>query len=430
MQLFEEGKDSDPNIGFNRANYYHLIQYYWNDRKEPEVRARMEEIAKRALKNTRLTEEDLNEGEKLHNDGYWALAANILAMSYIERDTFDLNILQPFINRTMAVDSVTGDKYYVEPLRQQLFKYDHNDKPIGIIKFTNHPEIIAEQMIMLLMQPDRKNMEELGQLTDMIENDAICMSNLTYSQMLALANCKRGYYRGDDEKSKRTRAAVSDISLTNHVIMNIAQADAVGDEDAREELMEQIYDLPETSIACYLKAIIELLRTAPNYDDAAEYLAESFKMDLRKMPVANNDQQLIHNRKKIIVPAFTRWEEMMKSEVHKKIFDKENFELSGIDSLQIATWKQQGSLDAMMESYWIVSTNTNHPYYWYERAIAARTSENENDVIRNLEKCVACDPDYLSVINVARYADEEVKASKKMQKLFEMFYFNEMRKRK
>jgi hypothetical protein len=83
-----------------------------------------------------------------------------------------------------------------------------------------------------------------------------------------------------------------------------------------------------------------------------------------------------------------------------------------------------------MAEYWIVSTNTNHPYYWYERAIAARTSEDENDVIRNLEKCVACDSDYLSVINVARYADEEVKASKKTQKLFEMFYFNEMRKRK
>ena len=430
VKLFEEGKDSDPNVGFNRANYYHLIQYYWKDRKEPEVRARMEEIAKRALINTRLTEDDLNEGEKLHNDGYWALAANILAMSYIERDTFDLNILRPFINRTMVADSVTGEKYYVEPLRQQLFKYDHNDKAIGIIKFTNHPEIIAEQMIMLLMQPGRKYMEELGQLTDMIEADAICMSNLTYSRMLALANCKRGYYRGESDRAVRTRAAVSDISLTNSVIMNIAQADAEADETAREMLMEQIYDLPETSIAYYLRAIIELLRTSPDYDQAAEYLAESFKQDLRKMPVANNDQQLIHNRKKIIVPAFAKWEEMMKAEVYKKTFDKESFDLSGIDSLQIATWKQQGSLDAMMAEYWIVNTNTNHPYYWYERAIAARTSEDENDVIRNLEKCIACDPDYLSVINVARYADEEVKASKKTQKLFEMFYFNEMRERK
>lgn len=429
VQMFDAGKDCDPNVGFNRANYYHLIQYYWPDRKQPEVRARLEQIAKRALVNTRLSVDDLAEGERLHNDGYWALAANILAMSYIERDTFDLDILRPFIDRTMAIDSVTHNKYYVVPLRQHAYKYDHNDEPIGIVKFTNYPEIIAEQMIMLLMQPGRKNMEELGQLTDMIENDALCMSSPTYSMMLALANCKRGYYRGQDERAVRTRKTVSEISLTNSVIMNIAQADAEGDEIARKELMDQMYDLPETSIAYYLKAIIELMRPSPDLNQAAEYLAESFKMDPRKIPVANNDQQLIYNREKIIIPAFIRWKEMTANEVHKKTFDKESFGMSGIDSLQIETWRQQGSLDAMLSDYWVETTNKNHAYYWYEEAIKARASEDENDVLRNLERCIATNPDYLAVIGVARYVDVEVKASKKMVKLFEKFYLNEMRKK-
>ena len=435
IQMFDTGRDDE----FNRAHYYHLIQCYWDDRKEPEIRVRLEEIAKRALVNTRLTKDDIEDGDSLYNEGYWALAANILATSYIERDTFDLNILRPFINRTMisepeispytGVDTIV--RRYVEPLRQPIYKHDADNNRIGIIKYTNYPEIIAEQMIMLLMQSDRKNMVELGHLTDMIEEAPECKTNPTYRKMLALANCKRGYYRGEDERAVRTRAEVSDVSLINSVIMNIAQADGENDEEARKKLLEeQFYELPETSIAWYLKAIIELLRPSPNYDDAAEYLAECFKLDLRKMPVANNDQQLIHNRVKIVIPAFAAWEKMMKAEVYKKTFDRENFELSGIDSLQIATWKQQGTYDGMMEPYWIVETNVDHPYYWYERAIAARTSEDENDVIRNLEKCIACDPDYLSVINVARYADEEVKASKKTQKLFEMFYFNEMRKRK
>ena len=427
IQMFDEGRDTE----FNRAHYYHLISIYWDKekRKDPEVRARLEQIAKRALANTRLTEDDLEEDEKLHNEGYWALAANILAMSYIERDTFDLEILRPFINRTMITDSVTGNKYYAEPLRQMRQRFDFKGEAIGIIKFTNFPEIVAEQMIMLLMQPGRKNMEELGQLTDMIENDAICMSNPTYSKMLALANCKRGYFRGSSERAVRTRAEVSDISLTNSVIMNIAQADAEGDEAARSELMEQMYDLPETSIAYYLRSIIELLRPAPDMNQAAEYLAESFRMDLRKMPVANNDQQLIYNRKKIIIPAFTKWEEKMKKEVYKRTFNKEAYEALGIDSAYAEVLKQQGSFEDYIADCWNETVNENHPYYWYEKAIAARLSEDENDVIRNLEKCVEMNSDYLLVIGVARYADEEVKASKRVTKLFERFYLNEMRKK-
>ena len=425
VKMFDEGKDSDPNEGFTRAHYYSLIKYYWDDRKEPDVRARLEEIAKRALVNTRLTKEDIEEGDSLYNEGYWALAANILATSYIERDTFDLDLLRPFINRAKLVDPVSGEEYYAEGLEKMRQKFDlATGQTLGIIKYTNYPEIIAEQMIMLLMQPGRKYMEELGQLTDMIENDKKCMNDPTYGKLLALANCKRGYYQGTDERAIRTRAEVSDISLTNSVIMNIVKVDAMGDESAREILLEkQFFKLPETSIAWYLKAIIELLRPSPNYDNAAKYLAESFKLDLRKMPTANNDQQLIHNRKKIVGSAFAKWEEMMKAEVYSNL-DSLKLTSEGIDSLTLANWQKEGEYEKM--GPYVI---TNHPYYWYEKAVAARLG-NADDVRRYLEKCVACDPDYLSVINVARYADEEVKASKKMQKLLEMFYFNDMRKRR
>lgn len=430
VQMFDSGRDDE----FNRAHYFHLIQHYWDDRKDPETRAHLEKIAKRALVNTRLTVDDLEEGDSLYNEGYWALAANILATCYIERDTFDLNLLRPFINRAKVTDSITGAVMFAERLSQKRQRFDFKGDPIGIIKYTNFPEIVAEQMIMLLMQPTRKNVDELGELTDMIENDPICMSTPTYRKMIALANCKRGFYRAGakctPEQARRVRAEVSDISLCNSVIMNIAVADGEGDENARNELMEQIYDVPETSIGNYLKAIIELLRVTPSYDQAAEYLALSFKQDLSKMSFANNDQQLIHNRKKITIPAFTKWEEMMKKEVYKKTFDKEAYDALGLDSAYVEALKLQGTFETMIADCWIETVNDNHPYYWYEKAVAARTSEDENDVIRNLEKCVACNPEYLTVINIARYADEEVKASKRMTKLFEMFYLNEVRNRK
>lgn len=427
IQYFDQGKDETE---FARAHYYHLIQHYWDNRKEPKTRQRLEQIAKRALINTRMTKDDIGESDSLFNEGYWALAANLLATSYIERDTFDLDILRPFINRAIVTDSA-GNKRYAEGLSKKAY-FDNGN----IAKYTNFPQFIAEQMIMLLMQPGRKNMEELGQLTDMIESEPDSKNDPTYSNLLALANCKRGYYRAGKnctpERAREIRAIVSDISITNSAIMNIAVADSGEGEEAkaaRDMLSELMYELPETAIDNYLRAVIELLREQPNVEQAVEYLAESFKMDLRKMPVANNDQQLIYNRKKIIIPAFAKWEDKMRKEVYTRTFDKESYELSGVDSLQLAEWKRMGIFDDMIASYWIETTNENHPYYWYEKAIAARLSEDENEVIRNLEKCVEINPDYMLVISTARYADEEVKASKRVTKLFERFYLNEMRKK-
>lgn len=102
----------------------------------------------------------------------------------------------------------------------------------------------------------------------------------------------------------------------------------------------------------------------------------------------------------------------------------------GLDSAYVEVLKQQGTFEDYIAGCWNETVNTAHPYYWYEKAIAARLSEKEEDVLYNLGKCVACSPDYLAVIGVARYADEEVKASKRMTKLFEKFYLNEMRKKK
>ena len=424
IEMFEQGRDNE----FTRAHYYNLIRIYWDKekRKDPAVRQKLEKIAKRALVNTRLTIDDIEEGDSLHNQGYWALAANILATSYIERDTFDLDILRPFINRRIVVDTVTGAKRYAEPLRQKKQKFDFKGEPIGILKYTNYPEIIAEQIIMLLMQPGRKNMQELGELTDMIENDPACMNNPSYSKMLALANCKRGYYRANancsEERARRVRAEVSAISVTNAAIMNIALADAEGNETARNALWEQIYDLPETAVANYLKSIIELLRPVPDLNQSGAYLAESFKMDLRKMSVANNDQQLIYNRKKIIINAFGQWKELMKKEVYSKTLDVARLQQ---DSLEIENYKQWGMWDEEMQAmYWINKINDNHPYYWYEKAYNARIDGDEAQMAAYLDECVARDQNYMDVIRIAITADQDVLNAKKYKQFLENYYRN------
>ena len=423
VDMFERGRDNE----FTRAHYYNLIRLYWDKekRKDPAVRQRLEQIAKRALVNTRLTIDDIEEGDSLFNEGYWALAANILATSYIERDTFDLDILRPFINRNKVVDPETGKMVYAEPLRKKKDKLDFKGEAIGILKYTNYPQLIAEQIIMLLMEPGRKNMEELGELTDMIENDPSCMANPSYSKMLALANCKRGYYRANanctEERARRVRAEVSGISVTNSVIMNIAIADADGDEMARNVLMEQIYDLPETSIAYYLKSIIELLRPIPDAKQAAVYLAESFKLDLRKMSVANNDQQLIHNRKKITIDAFGEWEELMRKEVTTRTLDVERLRE---DSLTIEMYKMSGIWEDMQGDYWTVKVDDKHPYYWYEKALNARVSATEEELIAMLDQCIACDPNYLDVLRIAVLSDQEVINAKPYKKFLENYYRN------
>lgn len=423
IKMFEEGRDTE----FNRAHYFSLIKLYWDkeQRKDPKVRLRLEQIAKRALVNTRMSKDDLNdEKDSLFNEGYWALAANILATSYIERDTFDLDILRPFINRKIVVDSM-GNKRYAEQLRQKRQRFDFKGEPIGVEKYTNFPQIIAEQIIMLLMQPGRKNMEELGELTDMIENDAECMSNPSYSKMLALANCKRGYYRASanctEERARRVRAEVSGISVANSVIMNIALADADGDETARSALMDQIYDLPETSVAYYLRSIIELLRPIPDVKQSAAYLAESFKLDLRKMPVANNDQQLIHNRKKIIIDAFGEWEELMRKEVTTRTLDVARLQE---DSLVIESYKASGIWEDMQGDYWTVKIDDKHPYYWYEKAINERVTATEAELSAYLDKCIELNQDYLDVIRIAVTSDQDVINAKKYREFLEGYYRN------
>jgi hypothetical protein len=154
------------------------------------------------------------------------------------------------------------------------------------------------------------------------------------------------------------------------------------------------------------------------------------------MPVANNDQQLIYNREKIIVQAFTKWEEMMKNEVHKTTIDIERVKLDGkLDSALVETKKQQGwSMEEIYADYLVKTSNENHPYYWYERTIKERLTAEDSVLIGYLERCVACDPNYLDVIHVATTADTEVKGVEgkpnEIKALFDKFYLNEMRKRR
>ena len=89
----------------------------------------------------------------------------------------------------------------------------------------------------------------------------------------------------------------------------------------------------------------------------------------------------------------------------------------------------------MKSDYMISTEDESHPYTWYKKAVkhvvGKQTIEDidTDSLTLCLNKCIEYNPDYMSVIRVAQYIDNDVKNSQG-RKLFEEYYLNESRKRK
>ena len=429
-EALAKGEDAER---FNRAHYWTLLNYYWDKRTEPGVLDQLEYIASRALKYTRKDESSLMFKEDvLHNDGYWALAASILASCYIDRGRCDVDILRPFIDREkISVDTViNGQTTTIQRYKTKLNSYIKSDDGTTYLKYTNNPKMIAQQIVMLLQEGSRKNMEELGDLVDMIEGDPEIMADEKYQKILALANCKRGFYRPGKnctpERAERTRIAASNISVTNAVILDIALADADGDQEALKRAYANMYEMPDDQAnTWYLRSILELMRN--NRKAATDDLAQCFALDPTRMAMANNDQQLIYNQDKIVPDAFHAWEEMMLEDSEIKKLDEDRILA---DSAAIEGYKALGMWegeDGMIQQYMITTINENHPIRWYEKAVEMLPKyENDDDyeapILECLTNCVKADKEYLQVIRSATQLDNDVKSKSRGVSLFGRFY--------
>lgn len=194
----------------------------------------------------------------------WVLAANNLASSYLKRDTFDINILNKLIDRSVRRCNVER-------------RMDGR-----LMKVVNIEEIIANQLAMYLKAEDFSNASVMAQiLPDTEKNDTL----------KAYAFCLGGYYKASPnlsikeiDRRKRTFSFVKNSTPVNGVIMCLAMNQRNYNEEAERLAKNLPADDPLTH---YLKAII-CMRMDNDYMAGLE-LVQCFKMDEKYISLAESD---------------------------------------------------------------------------------------------------------------------------------------------
>lgn len=134
----------------------------------------------------------------------WALAANNLVVSYLKRDTLDLSILEPLVDRSVRNCNV----------RRTMG---------GILTdVINIEEIVANQLIMYIKAEQYENADVMGQILPKTEK---------YGLFKSLTTCLRGGYRYNRLADPNERAvareafeAVKNSSPINNVVMCLAMS--------------------------------------------------------------------------------------------------------------------------------------------------------------------------------------------------------------
>ena len=246
---YRNGKKS-----FTLYEYWHLFQSVKNP-KELEI------LYRRAYNDS-----------KSNGDKPWALAANNLAVSYLRRDTFDIEILKPFISRkTTAINKET------------VFK-----DGIDIIRDTINPEwAVINQLAMYIRANKTRQADTLSTyLPEGVEK---------YKMPKAFARCLNGRYKAlermdaeTQRKNRETFNLVRASSPRNEVVILLAMNNDIYNEMARTAAEQ----LPQDeALTYYLKAIIaKRLKdvydwTSPEEDN----LLEAFKRDSKLIITASND---------------------------------------------------------------------------------------------------------------------------------------------
>lgn len=176
------------------------------------------------------TVKDTMELERLYKDAYevsrersangvpWILAANNLAVSYIKRDTVDLNVLAPFLNDSLRINA----KRYGRQL--------------------NQPELVANQAIMYMKKGEY----------DKAINWAWRLKGMSkYNGLTDIILCLGGHYLVDEALFNRVK---NNTTPLNHVVMCLA----VGTEEYAKEavrVLDAMDNSQNDAKLLYLRAI-------------------------------------------------------------------------------------------------------------------------------------------------------------------------------
>lgn len=249
-----------------------IMDRYMND---PDYRSGKKEFALyefwhlfRMVKNPQELEELYRRAYKVSaelNNQPWILAANNLAVSYLKRDTFDIEILKPFIDRK------TRNVNVVRKLMN------------GVDTETINPEaVVANHLAMCIKANDYDEASVMAQiLPNTPENEKI----------KAFALCLGGYFQGGNtpeerEQNKNVFNLVRDSSPVNAVVMHLAMETKGHDVMAEKALANLDKD---TALYWYLKGIINNRKGDIGFEDAKNALIQCFKKDEKFIAIASTD---------------------------------------------------------------------------------------------------------------------------------------------
>lgn len=195
----------------------------------------------------------------------WVLAANNLAALLMKRDSFDINILEPLINRTMASCNIK---------RRNGNSYD----------YINLEEVVANQLISYVKNDDFANASVMAKILPKTDK---------YKEIIAFAYCLGGYYKitgnlSPDEKQRRFEYfnTVRNSSPLNNAVMCLAMNSQNFDSEALEILSEMPQDDPKV---LYLKAVAYNRRGDAGFSDAMIALKSCFAIDEKYIDIARTD---------------------------------------------------------------------------------------------------------------------------------------------
>lgn len=195
----------------------------------------------------------------------WILPANLLAVSYLTRDTVDTSILEPFIDRRTRGANVVRTRMD------------------GVTKEIINPEaLVANQLSMYVKANNFEQASVMAQILPDTEKNAL---------LKAYAMCLGGYYRGGNtakerEEAKKTFELVKNSSPMNEVVMHLAMDTKRDDAMAKIAVSKLPTDNPR---AWYMKAITYNREGDAGLENAVNCLIKCFTLDPKYIPIAETD---------------------------------------------------------------------------------------------------------------------------------------------
>ena len=195
----------------------------------------------------------------------WILAANILATSYLKRDTFDTKILEPLIDRSI---------YTVN--------YERRNFRTQRLEIVNPVELVVNQLCMYIKSGDFEQASIMAK---------ILPDNEEFKLIKAFTWALGGYYVGGNTEEEKERARttfelVKNSSPRNAVVMYLALENRFGNAKA----LEALNHLPQDdALTWYLKATIAARKGDSGFSEAMMDLVQCFELDKSFIPMAQTD---------------------------------------------------------------------------------------------------------------------------------------------